>query len=258
MENNIFVVDVTDDRGFYLIKALQREGLRAYIMQGGIIADGRKVYIFSLAKELELNQVEELEKGSIVFARVSDFKVKSILNDKGIKQFNFLDDNRFLMKNAYITAEGALSEIIQKTKVTIMNMPILILGYGRIGKCLARMLKALNAKVTVASKPEKELAEAEVVVENTIELDNLSQCISSFKVIVNTIPLKIIKGELVGLISEDTFILDLASKPGGVDFMEIKGRGLSAFHFLGVPGKISPQTAAEYLKESLIRSLKEI
>lgn len=258
MDDYIFVVDVTDDRGFYLIKTLQKEGFRAYVMHGCIINEGKKVYIFSLAKELELSQLEELEDNSVVFARVGDNKIEHLLQQRNIRQYDFLEDNRFLIKNAYITAEGALAEIIQRTKASLRDMPILVLGYGRIARCLTKMLKSLCAKVTVATKFEKEIAEAEITADKVIRLEDMHMHLSSFQVIVNTIPMIIIKGELIGLISEDTFILDLASKPGGVDFVEIKGRGLQAFHYLGVPGKVSPHTAAEYLKESLMRSLKEI
>ena len=48
--------------------------------------------------------------------------------------------------------------------------------------------------------------------------------------------------------NKNTLIIDVASKPGGVDFEYAKRNGYKVIHALGIPGKIAPRTAATYMK----------
>ena len=44
------------------------------------------------------------------------------------------------------------------TDITIHGSNVLVLGYGRIGKSLSRMLKGIGAKVTVEARKEEDLS----------------------------------------------------------------------------------------------------
>ena len=55
----------------------------------------------------------------------------------------------------------------------------------------------------------------------------------------------------------DTLIIDLASKPGGVDLAEAERLNIKAIHALGLPGKTAPVTAGEIIAESIIDTLKK-
>ena len=52
----------------------------------------------------------------------------------------------FVLRNAYITAEGALELTMNRLKHTVKDTNCLVLGYGRIGKFLARRPQDLHAK----------------------------------------------------------------------------------------------------------------
>ena len=67
---------------------------------------------------------------------------------------DLLEDPWYLAKNASITAHCALELALAKLPVTLEKRPVLVVGWGRIGKCMAKLLHALGACVTVAARKE--------------------------------------------------------------------------------------------------------
>ena len=55
----------------------------------------------------------------------------------------------------------------------------------------------------------------------------------------------------VDLLDSNSYVLDLASSPGGVDFEALKAREINTCWYLGIPSKDSPLTAAKYIKETI-------
>ena len=53
----------------------------------------------------------------------------------------------------------------------------------------------------------------------------------------------------------NALIIDLASKPGGIDFISAKKLGLNTIHALSLPGKYSPQSAAKFIEEAINRTI---
>lgn len=255
MDKLVYIVDTSERRGEVILEALRFEGYNAVDFNNIPSSKNRKVYIYSLSKEVDVSAVAKIEKGSILFGRLADSSVKAYLSDKEIKHFCFFEDEAFVVKNAYITAEGALSYIIQNTEETIRQMPILVLGFGRVGKSMSKLLKDNYAVVSVATEDETEYALASILSDKVYKLTELPETISQYKAIVNTIPQIILKGETLKLISKDCFILDIASKPGGVDYEQAEKLMLKTMHALGIPGKTSPKTAGLYLKESVLKRL---
>ena len=66
----------------------------------------------------------------------------------------------FKIKNAFLTAEGALSTAIESSAVSLINSRVLITGYGRIGKALAKYLSVFTRNITVFARKEKDRADA--------------------------------------------------------------------------------------------------
>lgn len=259
MKNYIIAVEVKDKREEYLIKALQRDGFISVIMtQEKHFSNLTKVYVFAMATNLNYEMVNELEDNSIFFSRGLDFSLQELVNNKKLKHFEFMDDEAFVVKNAFLTAEGALSYIIQNTASSLRHMPILVLGYGRVGKSLTKILKDNDALVSVATDDYTEYALASTFADSVCSLSETIKTIDSYQTIINTIPKIILKGDILKLINKDCFILDLASKPGGVDFSEAESLELNCIHALGVPGKFTPQTAGDFLEQSIVERLKKI
>lgn len=251
-------VEKKDKRDFYLAEALIKEGLGTFeIGEEDKYADKEFIYVRSIVSEVSEDFARNMKEGAVLFSRGVNEEVKTILSKKNIVYYNLLDDETFIVKNAYITAEGALGHIIFNTETTIRQMPVLVLGYGRVGKSVTKLLRDNYSVVSVATDDPAEYAIASLFSDDVLTLSNFKNKLKNFSVVINTIPKLILEGETLSLINKDCFILDLASKPGGVDYETAEKLNLKVLHALGVPGKVAPKTAGLYIKDIIMRKLSK-
>lgn len=154
----------------------------------------------------------------------------------------------FLAKNAAITAECALQIALSKLPTTISESPTLILGWGRIGKCLAKLLKAMNCEVTVACRKESDQALLNALGYHTLDFRKIPTEPPRFRLLFNTVPQQTIDADLLNRWNTCVKI-DLASYPGMLCENKITARGL--------PGKYAPETTGKLIAESILNVLKE-
>ena len=144
-------------------------------------------------------------------------------------------------------------------KKIIHNSNCLIMGYGRIGKVLAKKLNGLSINVDCLVSDNIEKTWCRVEGYNYIEFKNIknkSDLLKKYDIIINTIP-KIILTEELKEIRKDTLIIDLASKPYGIDRNIVKQENLNFIEALGLPGKSAPITVAENMYELIKNVLVE-
>lgn len=176
---------------------------------------------------------------------------------KDVKIIDIMKNEKLAILNTIATAEGAIKEIIENTQINIHGSKIMILGFGRIGKTLAKKLDGLSAKVTVVSKEDEELAWAEAYGYINIELNKIKNIIKDYDIIVNTIPSIILQGSILKEINKNVLLLDLASGDGGINKKEADENNLNLIKSLGIPGKISPIATAKILKEAIYEIMEE-
>lgn len=176
-------------------------------------------------------------------------KIPEKLYSKGC--FDILKDEEFTMLNTIPTAEGAIAKAIEETEITIEKSNCLILGFGRVGKILAYKLKRLDANVYAESRNEKTLAEIRAYGYNPVKFEEIGNKICRMDIIFNTIPEKIIDKDKLIFMNNKSIIIDLASKPGGVDFESAKRMKIKAILYSGIPGKVAPRTSALYIKDAI-------
>ena len=153
--------------------------------------------------------------------------------------------------NAIPTAEGAIQVALEESQITIHNNNCLVMGFGRIGKILSKMLYGLGANVYCEARKPKDLAEIFSNSYKAIDLEELNENLSKFDFIFNTIPCIILNEKNLGLVKQNCVLIDLASKPGGIDFKVAQKLGLKAKWALALPGKVAPKTAATYIYKTL-------
>lgn len=215
--------------------------------------DGATLYSPMIETKIPLNSItNRISKNSIVFLGGENTLFNAT---KAKKVINLLSDEVLTLKNAMATAEAALAIIIDNTNHTIFGSNVLVMGYGRIGKILTRYLISLNANVTVCARNEIARADAELFGAKTIGFDKLKDSVAKQQIIINTIPTLILKKEELENTNSKVLIIDLASKPGGIDFFYAKHLGLRTIHALSLPGKFSPLTAAEFIEEVIENTL---
>lgn len=183
-----------------------------------------------------------------------EFKEKLEKNNNIV--IDIMEDENLVILNTIATAEGAIKEIIQNTDGLIFKSNILILGFGRVAKTLALKLKQLDANVTCSARKESDLVWIETYGYNKLNINLLEEEIGKFDIIINTIPIKILDEEKLSKIKNDSYILDLASFPGGADIKYIEKNNIKYNLALGLPGKVAPKASAEYIYESIKQKLK--
>lgn len=169
---------------------------------------------------------------------------------------NLLLNEELTLKNAYATAEATLAIIEENSSSTIKGESFAVLGYGRIGKILCRLLTLLGGTVTVYARRPIVLEEASRDGYKVQSFNNLKEFLKYSTVIINTVPHPVLTEKEILTLKSETVIIDLASRPGGVDFISARKHGLCVVHALSLPGKFSPKSAAEYIEDTVLKQLE--
>lgn len=190
-----------------------------------------------------------LAPGQKLIGGAIDSRLLPLASSGGIQVFDLLKDESFAEFNALLTAEAALGLLIHDCDRAVLGSRSLVLGYGRIGKALSSRLMALGSGVTVAARSETALSAAKNTGVKTIELTELESGIGDFDFIINTVPARILSNTALCSADENAVFLELTSAPGGFDENLAKNVGLKVIPAPGLPGRFSPRSAAQYIKQ---------
>ena len=146
------------------------------------------------------------------------------------KSIDLLKNPDYLADNAAITAYCALGILTEKLPVILRGCKILIIGWGRIAKCLAALLWALEADVTIGARKPEDRAMAHALGYRVTPLDGLGHELNIYRVICSTPPELIFGEEQLSHCRDGCIKIDLASKPGLVAPDVIYARGLPGIH----------------------------
>lgn len=192
----------------------------------------------------------------IFYAGGNDLFNKKLVGS-GALCINYLKDESLVQKNAIATAEGTLEILINETAETVFGSKVLVTGYGKVAKAVSKMLTSLGASVTIAARRKEALAEAYCDGHKGVNISKLPNVIGEYDVVINTVPSLVIDGEVLMNINDSSLIVDLASKPGGVDFALAKDMNKRVIWALGIPGKVAPVTSGKIIYETLSDIMKE-
>ncbi|MDR1392306.1 MAG: dipicolinate synthase subunit DpsA [Clostridiales bacterium] len=196
-------------------------------------------------------------RGQFLFAGKIDEKFKKMLVNNDLNFYDYFAREEFAILNGILAAEGALAIAINETIHTIHESNALVLGYGRIGKILSNRLRDFGANVTVVARSFEDLAWVSANGIKGKSFEEVFSEIGEFDIFLNTIPSKILTEKYLDKVNKDSLIIDLASKPGGVDFKYAEAIGLNVHWALSLPGKIAPKTAGKIIKDAVLNILKE-
>lgn len=168
---------------------------------------------------------------------------------KGIRVYDMMKDELVAARNAVATAEGAIAEAITGSPFNLTKSRCLVLGYGRCGSVLTRLLKSLFCRVFVSEKDETRAAAAFVLADGIVAEDELTDALGNVDFIFNTVPETILSEERLRHIGKNTWILDIASAPGGVDYRAAKALSVNAVLLPGLPGRYAPASSAAILAD---------
>lgn len=157
------------------------------------------------------------------------------------------------VKNALLTAEGAVGLLLRESERSLAGSRVLICGFGRIGKMLAPRLLALGADVTVTARDRAQLAWAQSMGCRTLPLGDVG---GKFDFVLNTVPATIFRRrELENW--RGAWLIELASAPYGFDIDAAAELGLRLTLASGLPAATAPESAAGVIRDAIYQILEE-
>lgn len=162
------------------------------------------------------------------------------------KTIDLLQDPVYLAHNANITAHCTVKLILQRLPVILTDLPVLVVGWGRIGKCLAALLRQMGARVSVIARKETDRAMITALGYSVGQTDALH----TYRVIVNTAPTMVLDKNRLQACRPDCLKIDLASVPGMEDEDVLWARGL--------PGKEAPESSGILIAQRTLHHMKGV
>ena len=167
--------------------------------------------------------------------------------NENVARLDLLKDPYYLAANAAITAEAALGIVLMELRCAIDQANILILGWGRIGKCLTHQLHHLNANVTVYARKDADRAMLRALGYHPSTREELGRGLGRYCCVINTIPAAVLTEEEGTRLRRDALKLELAS---GV---WLPGKDVVIGH--GLPAKSKSAAAGALIADTIIYHL---
>lgn len=194
---------------------------------------------------------------AIITGKISD-GVKKKIEDGGIACHQYTDSTAFKILNAIPTAEGAVSIAINNTEKTLWGAKCLVIGNGCIGKALSRLLNTFGAAVTISARKDADFADINWKGHESLNTGDINEELKKFDIIFNTVPHRVLNNESLLKLSADKLVVDLASKPYGLDHSLTDNYRCKIVLGSSLPGIYSPVTAAEIAAESIEQIINEV
>jgi dipicolinate synthase subunit A len=182
-----------------------------------------------------------MRRDGLLILGTASADLKRLAEEAGIRIREYEADDELMILRAAAIAEGALRVAIEQTEITIHGARILLLGFGRIGQTLGRVLYDLRARAAVAARNPVQLARAYDLGLEPIPLGDMDRVLPEVEILFNTIPARLLTEERLRRLPAETVLIDLASPPGGIDPEAAKRLGLRAVWARGLGGR-APRT----------------
>ena len=265
-QNQVYVYGLEKAEELKNIKnIMQCESIKKTIQEVEIVigpipfsSNGKTINMPFSDKEISIREMMHVINAKVLIAGGIAPEVYEMANDEYIEIIDIMKREELAVLNTIATAEGTIQVAIENTNKIIHGSEILILGFGRIGKVLARKLAGLSAKVTCAARKDEDLAWIQAYGHKATNINSLGENLKLYDIIINTVPHIILNEERLKYIKKDCLLIDLASNPGGIDKKAVKDNKLKFVWALSLPGKVAPITTAEFIKDTIYNIIKEI
>lgn len=210
-------------------------------------------------RRVALSEVlDALRPGQLLCAGRISAALQEDAKARKLRLVDYFAREELAVANAVPTSEGAIQIAMEELPVTLHGARVLLIGAGRLGKVLCQQLRGLGANVSLAARKFSDLAWAQVWGCRAERSDQLSGWLCGYDLIVNTVPAPVLGREELGDVKPGCLVIDLASKPGGVDFSAASELGVKVIWALSLPGKTAPVTAGLAIKNAIYNILTEL
>ena len=247
-----FFIDITDKRNQILKKLLENKAHKTEnVSEKSKIKQG-DVLVFAPNKKFEDHNLFAFPTNTKLICGNLPTKQIEILNTKQIKYLNVLKDEVFAMQNSWLTAEGILALILEKSPKSIYQNKILVLGSGRVGKATAVLLTKMGITnfALTSSDPQNYATDFLFTNHNFFGASYLNH-LHEFDVIINTVPDKIIPETHYNKIAKECLFLEIAS----IQSIDASKANFNYLLCPALPQKYSPETAAQVFLNAIEKML---
>lgn len=198
---------------------------------------------------------EKHEDKTVIGGAFTDKWIEYLQQHK-ISYFDLMKDENVVQKNAHITAEATVAEILKYSAYSIYGQKIIVCGYGRCGKSVADLLAAMGAKVTILARSAKARQMARGNGHEAVDFSYGPEEVYGARTIVNTVPAQVIREPMIQEMHKDTVIIDIASRPGGVDLVAAERQEIKVVAALGLPGIYTTKSSAKVFADAVISQMQ--
>ena len=251
--------DVCDETGVTILKSLDGRRFSNVILPLPMSRNCDYITAPYYSGKMSISSVMDVvDEDSTIYCGKACPCLEKMCRKKSLTLIDYFEREELTVLNAAVTAEGAIEIIMREKARAIMDMKILITGYGRISKILSQQLHALGADVTVCARKYSDLAWARIMGCSAVHIDDIDSILGGFDTIVNTIPAQVFDSGRLARLKSDCLIVDLASKTGIEDLELAKNAGVKVIWALSLPGKVAPITAWEIVADTILNIISEI
>ena len=258
--NNVFVYGmenanfIEENTKIIKCKSVEEAVKSSNIIIGSIPFSKSKNEMYAIFSEEHI-QIDELIKGDnskkIFIAGSISEDSKEILEKNYMEVVDIMEYEQLAILNTIATAEGAIEVAIKNTDTILHGKNVLILGFGRVAKIVAKKFQGLSANITCAARKPSDFAWITALGYNLIDINTIETEFWDFDIVINTVPKIIVDKDRMKFMKKNVLLIDLASEPGGFDKNDAKTLDLKLMCALALPGKIAPVTSAEFLKQTI-------
>ncbi len=202
--------------------------------------------------------LDALRPGQLVCAGMAGERLRAQAERRALMLRDYFAREELAVLNAIPTAEGAIQIAMEELPITLHNARVLVIGFGRLGKALAPRLRALGARVWVSARRYEQRAAAESMGLDSEGMERLADWLCSYDLVFNTVPAPVLGLEELAALKGGALVVDLASRPGGVDMDAAATLGVRVVWALSLPGKVAPVTSGRYIKDTVYHIMEEL
>lgn len=223
-----------------------------------VTMDGITLNAPMTVKKIDLNRdfMEMLEGKYVMGGQIE--KIPHVEEWKRVELVDYYAQEALIVGNAVLTSEAAISIAVGGTPYGLLRSKCLVLGFGRIGRSLSTMLKGMGCDVTVSARKKEDFAWIEALGLKAVHTSMLGEHVKEMDILFNTVPFVLMTGEILEQCKSTVLVIDLASKPGGVDYIRAEELGIKALKAFNLPGKFSPRSAADLIKLTVTDMIEEV
>ncbi|MDE6303139.1 MAG: hypothetical protein K2M36_06100 [Clostridia bacterium] len=239
MNENNLTVHQSDERMFFLSRLLNKAQFAL------------PTHVYAPNINIDLTALEGIEDGAqVVMGKCTD-EAREEAKTRNISLYNIMQNEKFQAVNSRLTAEGALMVMIEHSVKSIVDCHVLVMGFGRMGAAVAKLLSKLDISLDIATSSS--LRPAYAFAKNVVPMSGFD--FSPYDIVINTVPLAVVNdGDLMSM-SKDAVYIDLASKPA-INLEYAKYLGIDADIYPALPAKTCPYSAAKAMQEYISEVIK--